>query len=156
MESALPPQEKQGSGDEPATTSLDAICCVASDERGSARLREQQSCRHDDRGDATLYESDLARARTSIAEAERAGAAEFGLAELASARDKVRAAELAAEDDEDQRARQLAVEAGLDADLAVAITRNRKVQELLTEVRAGLQTLDDELRRNNDADLARP
>ena len=65
----------------------------------------------DDRGDATAYESDLARARTSIEEAERAGAAEFGLAELASARDKVRAAELAAEDDEDQRARQLAVEA---------------------------------------------
>ena len=110
----------------------------------------------DDRGSPTAYESDLERARTSIEDAERAGAAEFGLAELASARDKVRAAELAAEDDEDQRARQLAAEASVDAELATAITRNRKVQELLTEVRSGLQTLDNELRRNDAAGPARP
>ena len=78
------------------------------------------------------------------------------LTQLASARDKLRAAELAVEEDENQRAQQLAVEASLDAELATAITRNRKVQELLTEVRSGLQTLDSELRRDDAADLARP
>ena len=107
--------------------------------------------------DATpAYEQDLARTRASIAEAEQAGAAEFGNRELALARDKLRAAEDAAEDGDVQRARELAVEADLDADLAAAITRNQQTQALVTEIRAGLRTLEDELRRADGPGLDRP
>jgi hypothetical protein len=107
-------------------------------------------------GDATaLYEEDLERARRSIAEAEQAGAAEFGGPELALARDKLRDAERAASDGETELARRLAVEADLDADVAVAIKRNRETQALATEVRSTLQTLDDELRRGG-ADSSSP
>ena len=102
------------------------------------------------------YESDLMRARASVAEAEQSGAAEFGNAQLALARDKLRAAEEFADDGDFERARRLAIEADLDADLAVAITRNRETQQLVTEVRSGLQTLEDELRRGATTDPAAP
>jgi hypothetical protein len=105
---------------------------------------------------APAYEQELDRARASIAEAERAGAAEFGGAQIALAREKLRAAEDAVADDELARASQLAVEAGLDADLAVAITRNRQTQALAAEVESTLRTLEDELRRTDGAGFARP
>jgi hypothetical protein len=108
------------------------------------------------RADIPAYENDLANARASLAEAEQAGAAEFGNAQLALARDKLRAAEQAADDGDIERAQWLAVEADLDADVAVAITRNRKTQQLVTEVRAGLETLEDELRRSQANDAVRP
>jgi hypothetical protein len=104
----------------------------------------------------TVFEQDLARARASVAEAEQAGAAEYGNAELALARDKLRAAEDAAEDGALERAQRLAVEADLDADLAAAITRNQQTQELVGEIRSGLDTLEDELRRSGTESLARP
>jgi hypothetical protein len=105
---------------------------------------------------AVAYEQDFERARASIAEAENAGAEEHGRAQLTLARDKLRAAEDAVEDGETERARTLAVEANLDADLATAITRNKQTQALVTEVRSGLRTLEDELRRSDGADLGRP
>lgn len=98
---------------------------------------------------APAYTQDLSRARASIAEAEQAGAERYGGAELSLARDKLRAAEDAAAEGNVQRARQLAVEADLDADLATAITRNQETQALVTEVQATLQALDDELRRSS-------
>ena len=94
------------------------------------------------------YEQDLVRARTSLAAAEQAGAAEFGGPELTLARDKLRAAELAAESGEAEQAETLAVEADLDADLALAITRNRQTQTLAAEIQSGLRALEDELRRS--------
>ena len=105
------------------------------------------------RNETTVYEDDLERARTSITEAEQAGAAEFGGAQLALARDKLRAAERAVAEGDIERARHLSVEADLDADLAVAIKRNRETQALATEIRSTLQTLDDELRRGDARDL---
>ena len=110
----------------------------------------------DGRDAVPAYEQDLARTRASIAEAEQAGAAEFGNRELALAREKLRAAEEAAEDGDVQRARELAVEADLDADLAAAVTRNQQTQALVTEIRAGLRTLEDELRRTDGPALGRP
>jgi hypothetical protein len=105
-------------------------------------------------------DADLTRARASIAEADQSGAAQYGNAELALARDKLRAAERAIEEGDIELAQRLAVEADLDADLAAAITRNRETQELVAEVRAGLRTLEDELRRDgardDDARPARP
>jgi hypothetical protein len=108
------------------------------------------------RADIPAYERDIARARASLAEAEQAGAADYGNAQLALARDKLRAAEQFADDGETERARRLAVEADLDADLAVAITRNRQTQQLATEVRSGLQTLEEELRRAQTTDTVAP
>ena len=105
-------------------------------------------CANDNNRVTGAYEQDLTRARASIAEAEQAGAARYGSAELASARDKLRAANEAAEEGELERARRLAVEADLDADLAAARTRNQETQELVSEVRAGLRTLESELQRN--------
>lgn len=110
----------------------------------------------DDRAEVPAYEQDLARARASITEAEQAGAAEFGSAQLTLARDKLRAAENAAEDGAAERAQWLAVEADLDADLATAITRNQQTQALVTEVESGLRTLEDELRRRESAEIDRP
>lgn len=108
-------------------------------------------CANDNERVAPAFTEDLARARASITEAEQAGAARYGSAELTLARDKLRAAEQAAEDGEAERARRLAVQADLDADLAAAITRNQETQELVTEVRSGLRTLEEELRRAGGA-----
>ena len=105
---------------------------------------------------APAYEQDLARARASIDEAEQSGAAEFGGPQLTQARDKLRAAEDAADNGAGERAQQLAVEADLDADLATAITRNRQTQALVTEVESGLRTLEQELRRGETDDRERP
>jgi hypothetical protein len=112
--------------------------------------------RSDVRGSRLAYESDIDRARDSIAEAERAGGAEYGNAQLAMARDKLRLAEEAADDGDAERASWYAVEAELDAELAAAITRNRETQALVSEVRSGLQTLDQELRRGEATDRAGP
>ena len=108
------------------------------------------------RADIPGYERDIARARASLAEAEQAGAADYGSAQLALARDKLRAAEQFADDGDTERARRLAIEADLDADLAVAITRNRETQQLAAEVQSGLQTLEDELRRGRATDTIAP
>ena len=94
-----------------------------------------------------VVEEDLARARASIAEAERSGAPERSYAQLIMARDKLTAAEDAVAGGAGERAARLAVEARLDADLATAIARNRETQALAAEVQSGLSTLEDELRR---------
>lgn len=94
---------------------------------------------------------DLSRARASITEAEQSGAERYGSADLMRAREKLRAAEDAAEDGEPERAQRLAVEADLDADLAAAKTRNQETQALVAEVQSTLRTLEDELRRNEGA-----
>jgi hypothetical protein len=128
---------------------------------GCANNRADERDRDDDRAEARddrrdedrnvssgrLITGEISAARASITDAERAGANEYGGAQLARARDKLRAAEEAAEDGELERARRLAVEADLDADLAVAIARNRETQALAVEVREGLETLEQELQR---------
>jgi hypothetical protein len=100
--------------------------------------------------------TELARARASIAQAEQAGAAEYGSAELALAREKLTVAEQEARDGNVVRAQQLAVEADLDAGLAAAITRHRQTELLAEEVNSGLRTLEDELRRGVDAQRRTP
>jgi hypothetical protein len=105
---------------------------------------------------AVAYEEYFDRARASIAEAQRAGAEEHGRAQLTLAREKLRAAEEAVEDGESERARRLAVEAELDADLALAIARNQQTQALVAEVQSGLRTLEEQLRRSEGAGFDRP
>jgi hypothetical protein len=91
------------------------------------------------------------RARPREHHRSRASAARYGSAELTLARDKLRAAEDAADDGDREIAERLAVEADLDADLAAATARNQQTRALADEVRSGLQTLDDELRRQGAA-----
>jgi hypothetical protein len=104
---------------------------------------------------AAVIEQDIARARAMITQAEEIGAARFGGPELTLARDKVQAAEQAAEDGAVTRAARLAIEAELDAELAIAITRNRETQSLAAEVESGLRTLEAELRRTEGAGFGR-
>jgi hypothetical protein len=101
-------------------------------------------------------QAEIMQARASIEEATQAGATEYGSAQLALAREKLRAAEDAAADDDVDRARRLAVEADLDADFAAAISRNRETQRLASEVRDGLRTLEQELERAEPAPRSAP
>lgn len=105
--------------------------------------------------DGVAYQDDLDAARQSLREAEQAGAAEYGNVELGLAREKLRAAESAAQEGDGALARRLAIEADLDADLAVAKTRNQETQALAGEMRSSLQTLEEELRRSTNSDLSR-
>jgi hypothetical protein len=131
-----------------------AILGGCANNRADDRASTRDERRDDDRDlsrrdsrDEPAITGEISTARASIADAERTGANEYGGAQLALARDKLRAAEEAAEDGEIERARRLAVEADLDADLAVAIARNRQTQALASETREGLQTLEQELQR---------
>lgn len=142
---------------------VSAVSLGCAGNTGNARAdsrddREDRSDRSDvrNRGATPGYADEMARARASLASAEQAGAADFGNAELALARDKLRTAERAADDGDTERATQLAIEADLDAKLAAAKTRNGETQELVTEVRSGLRTLEDELRRNEQNNVSRP
>jgi hypothetical protein len=101
-------------------------------------------------------QAELTQARASIDAATQAGATEYGSAQLALAREKLRAAEDAAADDDVERARRLAIEADLDADFAAAISRNRETQQLAGEVRDGLRTLERELERAEPATQSTP
>ena len=105
--------------------------------------------------DSVAYQDDLDAARQSVREAEQAGAAEYGNVELGLAREKLRAAESAAQEGDGALVRRLAIEADLDADLAVAKTRNQETQALAGEMRSSLQTLEEELRRSTNSDLPR-
>jgi hypothetical protein len=130
--------------------------CAGNTGNTRADARDERVDDRSERIASPAYADGLAQARASLAEAEQAGAAQFGNAELALARDKLRAAERAAEDGDLELASQLAVEADLDADLATAKTRNAQTQALVTEVRSGLRTLEDELRRNEQSGAPRP
>jgi hypothetical protein len=112
-------------------------------------------CASNSRIETTVaYEGELERAHASVMAAEQAGAAEFGGPQLALAREKLRGAESAAAEGNGERARRLAIEADLDADLAVAIKNNRDTQALVTEIRSGLRTLEEELRRGEASDFS--
>lgn len=113
------------------------------------------SQRSERRAGETVYRDDFVRAEASIAEAQRSGSFESAGAELNRAREKLNAARKASEDGEDVVAQRLAVEANLDADLAVATARNRDAQSAVSELQESIKTLQDELRRNEQRNLGR-
>jgi seryl-tRNA synthetase len=91
----------------------------------------------------------IARASQRISEAERAsGAYQYAGDSLNLARDKLRAAQRAADEKDEEKAQWLAEEAALDADLAVATASNQEQQTALNEVQESIQTLREELQRN--------
>lgn len=105
--------------------------------------------------DEVAYREDFVRAEASIGEAERAGAYESGGAELNRAREKLNAARKASEEGDVVIAQRLAIEADLDADLAAATARNRDAQSAVSELQQSIETLQEELRRNEQRGVGR-
>jgi hypothetical protein len=94
------------------------------------------------------YQDELDRAEASILAAERAGAYEHGSADLNLAREKLNEARQAAEEGEVARAERLAVEADLDAHVAMATAQNQESQAAVEELQESIRTLEEELRRS--------
>jgi len=92
----------------------------------------------------------ITRAQTLIDQAEKAGAQRFAAADLETARNKVRAAEAAADKGKHEAARELATEAALDAELAAARTSSGEARRAAQELEEGVETLRDEAARDSD------
>jgi hypothetical protein len=90
----------------------------------------------------------LAVAKTSVERAEQAQAAQFAQVELNTARNKLAAAQSAADKRDADVAARLADQADVDAQLAEATARAKQQQQLVTEMDAGLRDLRDETLRN--------
>jgi len=89
-------------------------------------------------------------ATQAIAQAESSGAFEFAPVELKSARDKLTLAKHAMdkeEDDENDKARRLADEAMIDANLAEAKARSAKSQKVVEEMKESIRILQQEMDR---------
>lgn len=91
---------------------------------------------------------DLARAEASIEQADQSDAREYGAAELDAAREKLAKARAAADSEENIAASRYAKEAAVDAELATAITRNRKAELAVEELNRSIETLREEIARN--------
>ncbi len=91
--------------------------------------------------------ADLAIARTSVSQAEAAGAAQFAPVEFLSARDKLARAEAAMRDERYNDARRLTDEAAADADVAERKSRAVKSANAALELQRSNAVLGNELDR---------
>lgn len=89
----------------------------------------------------------LAVAKTAVADAVSAGAAEFAPVELKTAQDNLEDAEKAAVDDDYKRARKLGEDAQTNAQLAAAKARAAKAQQAADALKESDQTLQNEMNR---------
>lgn len=87
----------------------------------------------------------LNNARFAIEQAETAGAQEYAPLELRQSRERLRAAEAAIEEREQERTTQLADESEILARLALARTRASHARQELEEARRDLQNLEQDL-----------
>lgn len=86
-------------------------------------------------------------ATQAIAQAETSGAFEFAPLELKSARDKLSQAQRAMEKEDNLKARRLADEATIDANLAEAMARSAKAQKTVEELKENIRALREEVDR---------
>jgi hypothetical protein len=86
-------------------------------------------------------------ATQSIAQAESSGAVEFAPVELKAARDKLSQAKVAMDKEENLKAKRLADEAMVDADLAEAKARSAKSQKVVEELKESINVLRKEMNR---------
>lgn len=91
---------------------------------------------------------EFATAEAGIAQAQQSGAAELSPAELAAAQNKLAEAKSAAERDDMVAARRLAEQSALDAELAVAMTRNEQAESAVDELNETIDALREEIARN--------
>lgn len=88
--------------------------------------------------------ADLARAQTTVAEAQRSGSQQYAPTTLQKARDEVQQAEHLSDHGHPLRADQLANEAAVDAQFAMARASDSKAQRDLKDQKRTLQTLRNE------------
>jgi multidrug resistance efflux pump len=96
---------------------------------------------------APAPEEQVSLAAQSIAQAESSGAVEFAPVEIKSARDKLSQAKLAMNRDENLKAKRLADEAMVDANLAEAKARSAKSQKVVEELKESIRVLQQEMNR---------
>ena len=98
-------------------------------------------------GKAPAPDNQVSLATQSIAQAQSSGAVEFAPVELNSARDKLSRAKLAMGKEENIKARRLAEEAMVDANLAEAKARSAKSQKIVDELKESIRVLQQEMNR---------
>ena len=89
----------------------------------------------------------LQAAESAIASAEQARVADYASAELRQAREKLAAARTAVRDEEMVKARYLAEESRVHADLASAKAEEIKAKAVNDEMQKSIETLKQEMRR---------
>lgn len=100
-------------------------------------------------GEAERPTAEVARAKTLIEQAEKAGAQKYSAAELQQARDKLQMVETAVKAGKGERALHLAQEASADAELASARAASGEAQRAAAEVAQGTSSLQQEADRNS-------
>ncbi len=95
-------------------------------------------------------EKQVTLATQSIAQAESSGAVEFAPVELKSARDKLSQAKIAMDKEENLKAKLLADEAMVDANLAEAKARSAKAQKVVEEFKESINVLREEMNRKTN------
>lgn len=98
------------------------------------------------RADERAYRDEVGRAEGSINVAQRAGGSEHDNADMNLARNKLSAARRAFADGDAARARRLAVEARLDAEVAGATASNAETQHAVAELDQSIRALQNQLR----------
>jgi hypothetical protein len=96
---------------------------------------------------APAPEEQVSLAAQSIAQAESSGAVEFAPVEIKSARDKLSQAKIAMDSEENLKAKRLADEAMVDANLAEAKARSAKSQKVVEELKESIRVLQQEMNR---------
>jgi len=91
----------------------------------------------------------LAVAKTAVDRAEQAQAAQFAQVELTSARNKLAAAQAAADKHDADVAARMADQAEVDAQLAEYTARAKQQEQLVEQMDAGLRDLRHEAERNS-------
>jgi hypothetical protein len=92
--------------------------------------------------------AELQAAELAINDAERARVAEFASAELSEARDKLRAANSAVQQEKMVLAQRLAEQSRVDAELASAKAEAARAEIVNDEMRKSIDTLKHEMQRN--------
>ena len=91
----------------------------------------------------------LAVAKTAVERAEQAQAAQFAQVELTTARNKLAAAQAAADKHDADVAARMADQAEVDAQLAEYTARAKQQEQLVDQMEAGLRDLRNEAQRNS-------
>jgi hypothetical protein len=99
---------------------------------------------------------EIARARTLIEQAEKAGAQRYAAAELDKARNRLQLAAAADEAGKEKEARARANEAAADAELALARTHSGEAKNAAEEVRKATEALQQESARKTTASGTSP
>jgi hypothetical protein len=97
---------------------------------------------------APMPSDKLAVAKTAVERAEQAQAAQFAQVELTTARNKLAAAQAAADKHDADVAARMADQAEVDAQLAEYTARAKQQEQLVDQMEAGLRDLRNEAQRN--------